>query len=374
MIYFDNAASSYPKPESVAAAVAFWLRKNGANPGRSGHRLSLEAGELVYDTRKMICDIFGADEPECVAFVPNATYGLNMLIQGLLHSGDHAVTTDLEHNSVLRPLKLLSERGVEFDVAKVDLYNDNRTVQNILDKIKENTKLIVCTQCSNVCGKVMPLRQISGALPDSVRLVVDGAQGAGIVPINLKRDGIDYYCAPSHKGIMGPQGCGFVVVLNDAPMPLIVGGTGSESFSLSQPDYLPDLLESGTLPTPVISGMKEGLKFIKNVGIEKIFAKKISLVRRMYAELDSVEGVIKYIDPEKSLFAGVACFNIEGSHSDSVAAYLAENGVCVRSGIHCAPLFHRKMGTEKIGMVRASFGYYNTINDINSFIKILKKY
>lgn len=374
MIYFDNAASSFPKPPAVSRAVGQWLKSNGANPGRSGHKPALDAGGVIFDTRLLVCDIFGVSDPENVVFVPNATYGLNFLIQGLLKPGDHAVTTDLEHNSVLRPLKLLEHRGVSFDAVSTDLYDDGKTVENILKHIKSNTRLVICTQCSNVCGKVMPLHKISLALPKGVSLVVDGAQGAGIIPINLSKEGIDYYCAPSHKGLLGPQGSGFITVCGKRPAPIIVGGTGSESFDLNQPDYLPDLLESGTLPTPAIKGMYEGMKFIKNYGVDKIYRHKLNLVRYAVSALEELDGVITYVDPQRALFAGTTCFNVQDKDSDEVARYLAQNGVCVRSGIHCAPLFHQKMGTQKTGMVRISFGCFNTVSEIDAFIKILKKY
>lgn len=374
MIYFDNAASSYPKPPAVGRAVEHWLKNNGANPGRSGHKPALDAGGVIFDTRVVISRMFGVSDPENIIFVPNATFGLNFLIQGLLSSGDHVVTTDLEHNSVLRPLKLLEKSGVSFDAVNVDLYDDGKTVDNILGHIKKNTRLIICTQCSNVCGKVMPIREISRALPANTELLVDGAQGAGIIPTDIGADGIDYYCAPSHKGLLGPQGSGFIAVCNRIPNPIIVGGTGSESFNLEQPDYLPDRLESGTLPTPIIRGMLEGLKFVESVGVDRIFRHKQYLVRYAVNALNSLDGVITYVDPDKSLFVGTTCFNVKGSHSDDVAAFLAEHAVCVRSGIHCAPLFHKKMGTEKTGMVRISFGWYNTVSEIDAFIKILKKY
>lgn len=374
MIYFDNAASTYPKPPAVGRAVGNWLKNNGANPGRSGHKPALDAGGVIFDTRVVISRMFGVSDPENIIFVPNATFGLNFLIQGLLSSGDHVVTTDLEHNSVLRPLKLLEKSGVSFDAVNVDLYDDGKTVDNILGHIKKNTRLVICTHCSNVCGKVMPIREISRALPENIELLVDGAQGAGIIPTDIGADGIDYYCAPSHKGLLGPQGSGFIAVCNRIPNPMIVGGTGSESFNLEQPDYLPDRLESGTLPTPVIRGMLEGLKFAESVGVDKIFQHKLYLVRYAVNALKSLDGVITYVDPDKSLFVGTTCFNVKGSHSDDVAAFLAEHDVCVRSGIHCAPLFHKKMGTEKTGMVRISFGCYNTVSEIDAFIKILKKY
>ena len=374
MIYFDNAASSYPKPPSVSRAVAAWLRENGANPGRSGHAPAMRAAEEIYKTREAICRLFGVSDADRIAFVPNTTYGLNQIICGVLGQGGHAVTTDLEHNSVLRPLSYLKTRGVSFSIANVDLYDDEATIENILALIRDDTKLIVCTQCSNVCGKVMPVKALSRALGGRIPLLVDGAQGAGIIPTDLSDLGVDYYCAPSHKGLLGPQGSGFVAVLGDPPAPFITGGTGSESFDPRQPEYLPDLLESGTLSTPCIVGMRMGVEFVSSVGVEKIYEKKKRLLRITNEALRDIPGAVTYIDHDRSLFCGTVPFNIEGSHSDDVASFLAKYGICVRSGIHCAPLFHRKMGTEAVGMVRASFSYYNSVREIERFLNILKKY
>lgn len=374
MVYFDNAASSFPKPYNVSKLVGSWIYRNGANPGRSGHLLSIEASEIVYETRQRLADFFGIDNCERIVFVPSATLGLNMLIQGLLSEGDHAVTTDLEHNSVLRPLQLLTAKNVTFDVAKVDLNNDDVTVKNIVSLINRNTKVVVCTQCSNVCGKIMPVKAISDALPDRVKLVVDGSQGAGIIPTNITSSGIDYYCAPSHKGLMGPQGSGFIAILSDMPAPLIAGGTGSESFSLYQPDYLPDALESGTLSTPAIVGLNEGIKFIQSIGINKVYRHKQTLTEYLYSSLDEIDGIIKYVNYERDKFIGCVCFNLNDCTSDELSMYLSDNGICVRSGIHCAPLFHKKMNTERSGMVRVSFGYYNRVSEIDFFVKKLKKY
>lgn len=374
MIYFDNAASSYPKPSAVYRSVGYWLRHNGANPGRSSHKPAIEASEVVFDTRLRICNMFCVSQPENIAFIPNATYGLNYIIQGILNSGDHVVTTDLEHNSVLRPLNLMRHKGVKFDVADVDLYDDNKTVENIIALINKNTKAVICTQCSNVCGKIMPIKKISQLLPKSIKFAVDGSQGAGVIPTNLSELGVSYYCAPSHKGLLGPQGSGFIAVLSDYPRALITGGTGSDSFNLNQPEEMPDLLESGTLATPVIKGMNEGLKFIESVGIEKIFNHKLKLTEYAFEKLKNIEGIHVYADVKRAQFVGVLCFNVKGKHSDDVAKFLADKNICVRSGTHCAPLFHKKIGTENIGAVRISFSYFNTLNEIDWFVKILNNY
>ena len=374
MIYFDNAASSFPKPYSVNRAVFDWLNKNGANPGRSGHKMSMEASRLIFETRYLICDMFGASEVENVAFVPNATYGLNFLIQGILKKGDHVVTTDLEHNSVLRPLNKLLPFGVSYSVATTNLYNDEVTVKNIISSIKANTKVVICTHCANVCGKILPIKKISESLPKDVLLIVDGSQSAGIIPTNIQKLGIDYYCAPSHKGLLSPQGCGFVIVNNKLPNAVFSGGTGSDSFNLNQPDYMPDIFEMGTLPTPVIAGMFEGLKYINLIGIKNIFEKKRELTKKLYNSICELKNVETYLNVNSTNAVSLVPFNIKGCDSETVAKYLSSNGIFVRSGFHCAPLYHKKMCTEKKGMVRISLGYFNTQKQINQLIKVLNNY
>lgn len=374
MIYFDNAASSYPKPSSVSRSVKNWLDKNGANPGRSGHKPSLEAAQICFDTRVVISQMFGLEDmPENIIFVPNATIGLNTLILGLFNAGDHVITTDMEHNSVLRPLYQLSKKGVSYSVAKTDLYDDNVTVKNILSCVRNNTAGIVVTQCSNVCGKIMPVSEIAKRKPAGIKLIVDGSQGAGTVPVNISKEKIDYYCAPSHKGLLGPQGSGFIAINSAPPRPLIFGGTGSNSLELEQPDFLPDMLESGTLETPVICGFYEGLRALKAKGIQKVFEHKLELTNYTLKRLSELDNVILYNKQYENKFVGVVCFNIKGYNSDEIAQYLARHDICVRSGLHCAPLFHKKMGTTDIGMVRISFSIYNTKHEIDYMIKKLKE-
>ena len=374
MIYLDNAASSFPKPQCVYKAMYDWIRSNGANAGRSGHKLSYDAGILIYQTRELISEIFGIKNPENISLVPNATYGLNMLIQGLLKDGDHVITTELEHNSVLRPLYKCEKRNVSLSIAKVDLSDDDTTIQNILSLINSKTKLIVCTQCSNVCGKIMPIKELSKRKPENIKLLVDGSQGAGVIPINIQRDGIDYYCAPSHKSLYGPQGAGFVAVCSTPPEPLLCGGTGSDSFNKNQPEAMPDLLECGTLPTPVIAGFKKGLEFVNKIGVENIFEYKKRLIYEIDNSLSGIERIIRYNDYSNGGFVGAIAFNISGTSSEKIASYLADNQICVRGGIHCAPLYHLKMNTEDSGMVRVSPGLFNTEKDINRFIKVLNNY
>ncbi len=375
MIYFDNAASSFPKPPSVIYNVNRWIRQNGANPGRSGHKPSIEAAQAVFETRLAVSKMFGIEDCENVAFVPNATYGLNILIQGLLDEGDHVITTVFEHNSVLRPLFYMQKtKRISIDVCDVDLYDDDKTVNNIIEKIKGNTKLVVCTQCSNVCGKVMPLKAISKKLPQNVKLLVDGSQGAGIIPINLLESGVDYYCAPSHKGLLGIQGSGIIVINSDLPKPVFYGGTGSESMSLFQPEYMPDIFESGTLPTPSIISIKDGIDFISSYGINNIYNHKTELTKYAYNKLNQLDDVQTYVDATKSDFVGIVFFNVKNKNSDEVSNFLSKNNICVRSGIHCAPFAHQKFNTEKIGAVRMSFSLYNTQKQVDNMIKILNIY
>ena len=255
MIYLDNAASSYPKPKAVYDAMHHFLRRNGANPGRSSHPMALEAAEMIYECRKNIAKLFNFTPAEQVVFCPGATQAMNTVLRGLLNAGDHVITTDLEHNSVLRPLYALQTKGVLLDVVETDLYNDDVTVARLAQKITSATRALVVTQCSNVCGKMMPLEKIAKLKNDKIRLIVDGAQGAGSIPTDLAALGGDYYCAPSHKGLLGPQGCGVILTAKEELRPLVFGGTGGDSAKREMPEFLPDRLEAGTLPTPPICGL-----------------------------------------------------------------------------------------------------------------------
>ena len=374
MIYFDNGASTHPKPPCVIRAMGNWTKKNGANPGRSGHRLSMEAAELIYNTREAYASFFGLDRSEKVILVPNATYALNTVILGLFEKGDHIVTTDLEHNSVLRPLFHLQKSGIDVTVVSVDLEDDTVTTKRILNAVNDRTKAIICTQCSNVCGRIMPIEMIGKNKPKDVLLIVDGSQGAGTININVSLAQVDYYCAPSHKGLMGPQGGGVLLINNRLPRPLVFGGTGTESMRLEQPENLPEHLESGTLPSPICAGMLAALEFIQSVGIQKIFEHKKRLTAYAYNQLANIDGIELYCDFCADQCLGVVPFNMREKRSFEVAGWLDMHEICVRGGLHCAPLFHHKMGTGQRGMVRVSFGYMNQKSEIDFLTSILKKY
>ncbi len=373
MIYFDNGASSHPKPPCVIKAMGEWMHKNGANPGRSGHRLSMEAAELIYHTRVAVGGLFGVTRAEQVVLVPNATYALNTVLLGLFEKGDHVITTDLEHNSVLRPLWHLRKKGVEVTVVPVDFGSDESTIEKIFNAVRRNTKAIICTQCSNVCGRVLPVEQLARRKPEWILLIVDGSQGAGSLPIDIVECGVDYYCAPSHKGLLGPQGGGVILVNNQAPRPLVFGGTGIDSMNPEQPRQMPEYLESGTLPTAIFAGMMAGVHYIQEIGQERIFKHKQHLTEYAYQTLGKLENIELYMKPFSKDCHGVIPFNIRGCHSGDVISRLDEAGICARGGIHCAPLFHKRMGTAERGMVRISFGCFNTEREIDQLFKVLKK-
>lgn len=373
MIYFDNAASTHPKPQSVIRAMSGWLHKNAANAGRSGHRMSMEAAEMVYNTRVAVGDFFGVKKAEQVVLVPGATYALNTVILGLLNKGDHVITTDLEHNSVLRPLWHLSKKGVDVTVVSVNFEDDEKTVEMIMRNINSRTRAIVCTQASNVCGKILPIKEIAVRKPRNVYLIVDGSQGAGTLPIDIIEDGIDYYCAPSHKGLMGPQGGGILLLNNVPPKPLVLGGTGTEGANPEQPRELPEYLESGTLSTPICVGMKAGIEFIRRLGIERSLNHKRALTDYAYDELRKLDHLELYMCPYKDTCVGVIPFNVRGMDSNKVVEYLDQNNICARGGIHCSPLFHKRFGTIERGMVRISFGCFNNDREVNELVKVLKK-
>ncbi len=373
MIYFDNAASTHPKPQSVIRAMSGWLHKNAANAGRSGHRMSMEAAEMVYNTRVAVGDFFGVKNAEQVVLVPGATYALNTAILGLLNKGDHVITTDLEHNSVLRPLWYLRKKGVDVTVVSVNFEDDEKTIEAIMRNINSRTRAIVCTQSSNVCGKILPIKQIAVRKPRNVFLIVDGSQGAGTLPINVIEDEIDYYCAPSHKGLMGPQGGGILLVNNVPPKPLVLGGTGTEGANPEQPRELPEYLESGTLSTPICVGMKAGIEFVRRLGMEQSFSHKRALTDYAYDELRKLDHLELYMHPYKETCIGVIPFNVRGMDSNKVVEYLDRNNICARGGIHCSPLFHKRFGTIERGMVRISFSCFNNDREVNELIKALKK-
>lgn len=377
MIYFDNGATTFPKPVSVKNAVNSVLSNYGANPGRSGHKMSVKSSEIIYECRENISKLFGTDNPEKVIFTINCTAALNTVIKGVLKRGDHAVISSLDHNAVVRPLEFLTKNGVEYSVADYVPYDDEATIDNFRQAIKSNTKLIICTHASNVFGVKLPVERI-GALCKiyGILFCVDVAQTAGVIPISLKDNYIDFICAAGHKGLYGPMGTGLLVINSDTlPDGLVQGGTGSDSANTQQPEALPDKYESGTPNLPGIAGLNAGIKYILRKDINRISDYEMTLSQKLYDQLNLIDGVILYTKrPEKRWSVPVISFNINNLDSEEVSEILNRKfNIAVRAGLHCAPLAHKSFGTIETGTVRAVVSTFTTVNDINYFANSVRK-
>lgn len=386
MIYFDNGATTFPKPRSVVNAVERTMRYYGANPGRSGHKISLKASEIMYDCRKNAAEFFNADSPENIVFAYNCTTALNFVIKGILKEGDHAVISSLEHNAVLRPLESMKENGVEYSIADYSP-DDEETIDNFRNAIRPNTKLVICTHASNVFGVKLPVERIAALCRiHGVLFCVDAAQTAGVVPISLKDSCIDFLCTAGHKGLYGPMGTGILAINSEIlPESLIQGGTGSFSSDRKQPSILPDRYESGTPNLPGIAGLNEGIKFVMKKTERNIEKYESDLALRLYQKLKKIPGVLLYTDsPKPHRSVPVISFNIDGLDSEETSTILDKRfNIAVRAGLHCAPLAHEFFGTQDSGTVRTVLSVFSTreqvdyfassIMTINKFKKELKK-
>ena len=375
MIYFDNAATSFPKPFEVIKTVNSAFNLYGANPGRSGHNLSISAANQVYLCREALNRFFNGYGAEFVSFFPNCTYALNVAIKGIISKGDHIIISSLEHNSVLRPVHKLKEDGVaDYSIFKVGKTNDE-TIENLKKCFKNNTKLCVVTAVSNVFGNILPLEELSAiAHKNGAYFFVDGAQGAGVIELDMEKQGIDCLCIPGHKGLLGPMGTGALLHKSLDFSTIIEGGTGSKSFDFSQPEAYPERLESGTLNVPCICGLRKGVEIVEAMGVKRIFAKETKLSETIFNGLKKMPKVTLYrenYDPQN--FAPLVSFNVENLHSEQVSAYLNEHGIAVRGGFHCSPLAHISNGTQRQGAVRISPSNFNKEKDINFLLNLLRK-
>ena len=376
MIYLDNAATTYPKPQQVMNAVSIALRKYGANPGRSGHDLSIMAAEEIYRCREKVAELFHAPGPECVVFTLNCTQAANMVLKGFLKPGDHVVTSCLEHNAVMRPLHVLEEKGVTFTQAQVQIGDNDATVDAFRKALRPNTRMIFCTHASNVWGIRLPIERIAAlAKQYEIPVAVDCAQSAGVLPIDMEDSGIDFLCIAGHKGLYGPMGTGILIVRDGSKLGTIIeGGTGTSSISYEQPETMPDRLESGTPNMPGISGLYAGINFVQKRGIEKIFQHEIRLMQILYDKLSEIDGVQLYTPrPNPAYSVPVLSLNIKGLSSETVGKYLNKRGIAVRPGLHCAPAAHNYMGTIQEGAVRVSPSVFNNGNEMNTLASFLKK-
>ncbi len=372
MIYFDNAATTYPKPKNVYDEVNRCLKKYCGNPGRASHTLAIQSAEKAYECRSILSSFFGVGAAENIVFCPNTTYALNTALFALIPYGAHVITSEMEHNSVLRPLAELKRRhGVTVSYVDAFLPSD-QLIETVKKQINPKTKAVVFSHSSNTVHNVLPVSDI-GRLCEQYGLyfILDAAQSAGIYDINMRRDNITAVCVPSHKGLYGIQGAGACCfstsVEQDKLRPMVFGGNGVESKSDRMPGFLPERLEAGTLCVPAIVSMCEGVKFVQSVGVDAIRKHEEKLSLQLHQALFDMPNITLY-----GSGGGNVLFNVSGMNCEECAGYLDTQDVCVRAGMHCAPLTHKHMSTYDTGAVRVSFGYFNTSGQVNTLVKILK--
>ncbi len=370
MIYFDNAATTGKKPQAVIDTVTKSLKEYCANPGRSGHSLSVKTADAVYKVREKIASFFGASGPEKVIFTLNCTHSINCVLKGILGKGDHIIVSSFEHNAVIRPIIKL---GVNYSVADVSLTDDEQTLENFKDKIKPNTRMIFCTGASNVFGKMLPISQIGKLCRErGILFGVDAAQIAGITPLNMQEMCLDFLCIAPHKGLYAPMGCGVLICEKNIPKTVLEGGTGTNSSELVQPEFMPEKHESGTLNVPIILGIGAAIDYVNKVGVDKIYTHELGLAKAVYSSFKRNDNVILYTpEPLSGSYAPVISFNYKGVDSAKTSQILSDFGVATRGGLHCAPIAHNYMGTSKSGTVRLSFGAFNTNSEVNSFLRLV---
>lgn len=370
MIYMDNAATTLKKPQEVIDAVVQAMTSMG-NAGRGANEAALGAARMIYTAREKLCHFFGGDQPSRLVFTNNSTESLNVSLKGLLNPGDHVITTVLEHNSVLRPLYQLQETGVELTVVDCD-EKGNIDLRDIENAIRKNTRMIVCTNGSNLTGNYIPLEPIGElAHRHGLLFVVDASQTAGVFPIDVKKMQIDVLCFTGHKGMLGPQGTGGMYVSEGVEIrPFKAGGTGVQTFSKTQPEEMPVRLEAGTLNGHGIAGLLAGVEYLEKTGIDTIRAREQMLMRKFYDGIKAIPGLTFYGDFDQKERCPIVTFNIGDYDSGEVSdALLMDYEISTRSGGHCAPLLHEAFGTVKQGAVRFSFSHYNTEEEIDAAIR-----
>ncbi len=378
MIYLDNAATSWPKPPQVLRAMTDVLGHVGGNPGRSGHRLSIAAARVIYDTREEIARFFGISDPIRVIFTCNATHAINLALMGILKPGDHIVTTSMEHNSVMRPLRSLERQGVRLSIVPCGT-EGSLDVRSMAQAITPTTRLVVVNHASNVVGTLLPVAEVASlAHQAGAMLLVDAAQTAGVVPIDMRAMKIDLLAFTGHKELQGPPGIGGLVIADniDAAQvePLTCGGTGSGSESEEQPDDLPDKFESGTANLAGIAGLGAGLQWIGDRGMDEIREHMNKLSRTLIDGLSAIPGIKIYgaLDPERSV--AIVSFTFSGKHVSEIGLRLDEEyGVLSRVGLHCAPAAHKTIGSFPEGTVRLAPGVTTTVSDIQETLQALNK-
>jgi len=369
-IYLDNAATSFPKPEPVCAAVARTLRYGAANPGRGGYRLSLAAGRVVLAARDAAAQLVGMPDPARIIFTANATEAINLALFGVLQPGDRVVTTSMEHNAVVRPLRALADRGVEVVKVTADALGFVSPA-DLREACTPGTRLLAMTHCSNVTGTVQAIEELGRwCRTQGILFMVDAAQSAGLLPIDVTEMGIDLLAVPGHKGLLGPPGTGFLCVGEGVQVkPLLYGGTGTRSTSDRQPDELPERLESGTLNVIGLAGLLAGLEYLQKAGPVRVREHERALLEQLLGGLRRIPGATLFGPVDSQRHGGALSFTLEGGDPTELGHRLdAEHDICVRVGLHCAPDAHRTIGTFPVGTVRVSPGWFNTHEEIDRFL------
>jgi cysteine desulfurase family protein len=376
-IYLDNAATSFPKAPGVADAIYNYIENIGGNVGRGTYSTAFTAGQTVYETRELLAELFNFNNPLNCVLTSNITQSVNILLKGFLKPGDHVIVSSMEHNAIMRPLSSLSLSGIEF--SRVPCNNDGTmNPAELIDYIKPNTKLVIMTHASNVCGTILPIEDIGKICREhGIEFIIDSAQSAGVLDIDFERLNLSALAFTGHKGLLGPQGTGGFVISDSFSHKVSSfheGGTGSLSESEIQPDYLPDKFESGTLNIPGIYGLNASLKYLKKVGIEEIRRKEDELTGEFIKDIVNIEGL--KLAGLKSNFGRTSVVSIDFTDYDNseVAFHLErEFGIMTRVGLHCAPNAHKTLNTFPTGTVRFSFGHMNTLQEIKYAVESIHK-
>ena len=376
IIYLDNAASTWPKPPAVKDMMAEAIEDYAANPGRGGHTLAMKASKTVFRTRVQLSRLFGIQNPNNLFFYLNATQALNQAIKGFLKPGDHVISSSVEHNSVRRPIEFMRKTS-QVEAAFIEPRDDHHFyVEDFSKAIRPNTRLLVVSHASNLTGVILPVAELGKLAKErGITFLVDASQSAGVLPIHVEEMHIDMLAFPGHKGLYGPQGTGGLYVHNDIDLvPLIHGGTGSQSEAIEQPTTRPDRYESGTVNTVGLAGLQAGVSFVMEKGVENIRQHEWDLVKQTITQLQEIPGVQVYGPGIETERVGVVAFNVGEVDASEVSFILDQQyGIATRSGYHCTPLGHQTAGTEQRGAVRASFGIFNSDKDVEALINAVQE-
>lgn len=376
-IYLDNASTSFPKAPTVATAMSDYITNRGININRGSYSLAYDVEDIIYTTRQRLNTLFNGHDPSHVIFTQNVTMSLNMVIKGLLKAGDHVLVSSMEHNAVMRPLTQLLDKGITFDIISCDKTGSIQ-LESMDSLIRPNTVAMIINHASNVCGTIQPLESIGSICKaHNLQFIVDAAQTAGVIPIDVKACHIDALCFTGHKGLLGPQGIGGIILTKEMAqtlIPLIAGGTGSFSHLETMPTHMPDAFEAGTLNLPGIMGLNEGLSYIESQGMENIHNHELGLTQAFLEGLQSIDGINIVGKQNIQTRTAVVSITIDGMDPANIAYELESTyHIMTRVGLHCAPRAHQTLGTYPEGTVRFSFGYANTHKDVKSALSALHR-